>query len=164
MPRQLLRDGAVVDDDWEELNDAPLPVGAATPSIIVDFDRWQRERETFLQYAGQLGVKLEPTHKVEDLVADLPRLALVAATFPGPSDGRGYTQGRLLRERFGFKGELRAMGFVRYDQVFFLARCGFNALELPPSDLQTASAAFKTFTAAYQRSNDTGLPARLTGR
>jgi uncharacterized protein (DUF934 family) len=101
---------------------------------------------------------------VEDLAADLPRFALVAANFPGPSDGRGYTQGRLLRERYGFQGELRASGYVRHDQVFFLARCGFNALELPQSDLQNASAAFKTFTAAYQPSNDAGLPTRLTGR
>ena len=88
----------------------------------------------------------------------------MAAHFPGPSDGRGYTQARLLRERYGFKGELRASGYVRLDQVFFLARCGFNALELPPSDLQNANTAFKTFTAAYQPSNDVGLPTRLTGR
>ena len=162
MPRQLLRNGAVVLDDWEELNDAGLPADAR--AVIVGFDRWQRERETLTQYAGKLGVKLEPAHKVEDLVADLPRFALVAANFPGPSDGRGYTQGRLLRERYGFKGELRATGYVRHDQVFFLARCGFNALELSEGDLQNASAAFKTFTAAYQASNDVGLPARLTGR
>lgn len=166
MPRQLLRNGAVVTDDWEELNDAPVPAqsGAAPVPLIVGFDRWQRERDTLTQYAGKLGVKLEPTDKVEDLAADLPRLALVAATFPGPSDGRGYTQGRLLRERYGFKGELRATGYVRHDQVFFLARCGFNALELPEADLPTASRAFKTFTSAYQPSNDAGLPAPLTGR
>jgi uncharacterized protein (DUF934 family) len=164
MPRQLLRNGAVVLDDWEELNDAPLPGGTSAPAVIIDFDRWQRERETLSQYTGKLGVKLEPAHPVEDLVADLPRLSLVAANFPGPSDGRGYTQGRLLRERYGFKGELRASGYVRLDQVFFLARCGFNALELPDGDLQNASTAFKTFTAAYQPSNDAGLPTRLTGR
>jgi uncharacterized protein (DUF934 family) len=162
MPRQLLRNGAVVLDDWEELNDLALPADAR--AVIIGFDRWQREREALTPYAGKLGVKLEPAHTVEDLVADLPRFALVAANFPGPSDGRGYTQGRLLRERYGFKGELRATGYVRHDQVFFLARCGFNALELPEGDLPGASAAFKTFTAAYQPSNDAGLPTRLTGR
>lgn len=162
MPRLLLRDGAVVPDDWEELNDGPMPVDAR--AVIVSLDRWQRERDSLLQYAGKIGVKLEPAHKVEDLAADLPHLALVAANFPGPSDGRGYTQGRLLRERYGFAGELRATGYVRRDQVFFLARCGFNALELPEEDLQTAGAAFKTFSAAYQTSNDAGLPVRLARR
>jgi uncharacterized protein (DUF934 family) len=162
MPRRLLRDGVVVLDDWEELNDAALPTDGR--ALIVGFDRWQRERDAFASYVGKLGVKLEPAHKVEDLVVDLPRLALVAANFPGPSDGRGYTQGRLLRERYGFKGELRASGYVRRDQVFFLARCGFNALELPEEELAAAGAAFQTFTAAYQATNDTGLPVRLARR
>jgi uncharacterized protein (DUF934 family) len=162
MPRRLLRDGVVVLDDWEDLNDAPLPGDGS--AVIVGLDRWQRERDAFAAYAGKLGVKLEPAHKVEDLAADLPRLALVAANFPGPSDGRGYTQGRLLRERYGFKGELRASGYVRRDQVFFLARCGFNALELPEEELPAAEAAFKTFSAAYQPTNDAGLPVRLARR
>ena len=84
--------------------------------------------------------------------------------FPGPSEGRGYTQARLLRERYAFKGELRASGYVRHDQLFFMARCGFNAFELPEHELQDASAAFMTFTATYQRTNDAGLPGRLLHR
>ncbi len=162
MPRRLLRDGAAVLDDWEDLHDAPLPGDGR--AVIIGFDRWQRERESLAGYAGKLGVKLEPAHKVEELAGDLPRLALVAANFPGPSDGRGYTQGRLLRERYGFKGELRASGYVRRDQVFFLARCGFNALELPEEELTTAGEAFETFSAAYQTTNDVGLPLKLTRR
>ena len=70
----------------------------------------------------------------------------------------------LLRERHGFKGELRACGYVRRDQVFFLARCGFNALELPEEELATAGEAFETFSAAYQTTNDAGLPLKLTRR
>ncbi len=162
MPRQLLRNGAVVADEWVDLNDAPLPQDSR--AVIVGFDRWRNERDNLRQYAGKLGVKLEPAHKVEDLAADLPRLALVAANFPGPGDGRGYTQARLLRERYGFSGELRAAGYVRRDQVFFLARCGFNAMDLPEEELPGASAAFKTFSAAYQSSNDAGLPERLARR
>ena len=162
MPRRLLRDGAAVLDDWEELQDAPLP--GDSRAVIVGFERWQHERDVLCGYAGKLGVKLEPAHRVEDIVADLPRFALVAANFPGPSDGRGYTQGRLLRERYGFKGELRASGYVRRDQVFFLARCGFNALELPEEELASAGEAFETFSAAYQTANDAGLPLKLARR
>ncbi len=71
---------------------------------------------------------------------------MIGAEFPGPADGRGYTQGRLLRERFDFKGELRATGYVRRDQLFFLARCGFNSFELSEADIQAALAALSTFS------------------
>ena len=63
---------------------------------------------------------------------------LIAAEFSGPSEGRGYTQARLLREHWNFKGELRATGYVRRDQLFFMARCGFNSFELPDADIEDA--------------------------
>ncbi len=107
---------------------------------------------------------LAPAHKVEQLAPDLARFALVGAEFPGPSEGRGYTQGRLLRERWNFAGELRATGHVRRDQVFFLARCGFNSFELPDSEIEAARAALATFSAAYQPANDSGLAVRLRHR
>jgi uncharacterized protein (DUF934 family) len=67
----------------------------------------------------------------------------------------------LLRERWNFKGELRATGYVRRDQLFFMARCGFNSFELPEADLEDAHTAFSTFSAAYQPSNDLGLAVKL---
>ena len=92
---------------------------------------------------------------------DLERFSLIAAEFPGPADGRGYSQARQLRERWNFQGELRATGYVHRDQLFFLARCGFNSFELSPADLEEATSAFSSFTAAYQPSNDLGLEHRL---
>ncbi len=83
--------------------------------------------------------------------------SLIAAEFSGPAEGRGYTQARQLREQWEFTGELRATGYVRRDQLFFMARCGFNSFELPDTDIEGAYAAFSTFTAAYQPSNDAGL-------
>jgi uncharacterized protein (DUF934 family) len=109
-------------------------------------------------------VILSPADKVEQLAPDLSRFDLVGAEFPGPNEGRGYTQGRLLREHYGWRGELRATGYVRRDQVFFLARCGFNSFELPDSDLDAAAGAFSTFTAKYQPSNDLGLALKLQHR
>ena len=159
MPRQLLRDRQLVEDDWRYAEE--IGEGTPAPSVILSFDQWRSERDAWLARGGRLGVVLLPEHKVEQLAADVARLALIACRFPGPSDGRGYTQGRLLRERYDFQGELRAAGYVRIDQLFFLARCGFNSFELAESDLVGAQAAFSTFTAAYQPANDRGLPAKL---
>jgi len=167
MPRQLLRDGRVVDDDWTYLadGDPAAPQAAVTSGgLIIPFDRWQADKAAWLADTRRLGVALQPAHKVELLVPDLARFELVAAEFPGPSDGRGYTQARLLRERYGFRHELRAAGYVRQDQLFFLARCGFNSFELPENELSAATAAFSTFSAEYQPSNDAGLARKLHHR
>jgi uncharacterized protein (DUF934 family) len=168
MPRQLLRDGRIVADDWTYLTEAEnggAPGSAdASNAIILTFDQWRSDEPRWRAAPERLGVILAPVDKVERLAPDLARFDLVGAEFPGPSEGRGYTQGRLLRERYGWRGELRATGYVRLDQVFFLARCGFNSFELPDSDLEAAAGAFSTFTASYQPSNDAGLALKLRHR
>jgi uncharacterized protein (DUF934 family) len=161
MPRRLLRDGVVVADDWRYLGEALDCVDAP---LILTFDEWLSDRQRWLLDGRRLGVILAPAHKVELLAADLKRFALVGAAFPGPSDGRGYTQARLLRERWKFAGELRATGYVRRDQLFFLARCGFNSFELPESEIEGANTALATFSAEYQPANDFGLAIKLRRR
>ena len=161
MPRRLLRDGRIVLDDWRTLEEAAAADGAA---LILTFEQWRADRERWLARSGRLGVVLAPADEVEHLVPDLGRLDLAGADFPGPGEGRGYTQGRLLRERFGFTGELRARGAISRDQVFFLARCGFNGFELPESELDAAARALFTFSGAYQPSNDRGLAVALRHR
>jgi len=114
---------------------------------------------------GGLGVVLQPAHKVELLLADFPRLALIAADFSGPSEGRGYSQARILREQWKFGGELlRATGYVRRDQLIFMARLAASqqASNLPDADPRgRRRPALATFSWAYQPSNDTGLPLKL---
>jgi uncharacterized protein (DUF934 family) len=158
MPRRLLRDRQIVDDEWRYVAEAAADT---TSPLIVTFDQWQREPDTWMARGSPLGVVLSAAHKVEQVVPDLGRFALIAAEFSGPSEGRGYTQARLLRERWDFKGELRATGYVRRDQLFFMARCGFNSFELPETDIGDAYTAFSTFSAAYQPSNDLGLAFKL---
>ena len=158
MPRRLLRDRQIVVDEWLYVAEAASE--AAAP-LIVTFDQWRMEPDTWITRGSRLGLLLAPDHKIEDLAQDLEHFSLIAAQFPGPSDGRGYSQARLLRERWNFEGELRATGFVRIDQVFFMARCGFNSFELPDSDFSGALAALSTFSAAYQPSNDAGLAVKL---
>jgi uncharacterized protein (DUF934 family) len=161
MPRRLLRDGEVVVDEWRTLSEA---TDDADSPLMLTLDQWLTDRERWIAHGGRLGVILAPQHKVEMLAADLARFSLVAAEFFGPSEGRGYTQGRLLRERWLFSGELRATGSIGRDQIFFLARCGFNSFELPDGEIEKAAAAFSTFSAAYQPANDAGLPAPLRHR
>jgi uncharacterized protein (DUF934 family) len=165
MPRRLLRDRLIVADDWLYAAEWTTASGATArggpPGVILGLDQWSTERDAWIAHGVRLGVVLSPEHKVEQLAPDLERLQLVACSFSGPSEGRGYTQGRLLRERYDFQGELRATGYVRIDQLFFLARCGFNSFELADNDIADADAAFATFTAAYQPANDRGLPTKL---
>jgi uncharacterized protein (DUF934 family) len=158
MPRRLLRDRRIVVDEW--LYVAEAAADASAP-LIVTFAQWQMEPDTWIGRGSPLGVVLSPADHVERLAPELEYFSLIAAEFSSPSEGRGYTQARLLRERWNFKGELRATGYVRRDQLFFMARCGFNSFELPDADLEDAHTAFSTFSAAYQPSNDSGLAVKL---
>jgi uncharacterized protein (DUF934 family) len=161
MPRRLLRDGRIVDDDWSYLAEAE---GNPAAALILTLAQWQTERDAWIARGGRLGVVLSPAHTVEILAPDISRFALIGADFSGPSEGRGYSQARLLREQWKFDGELRATGYVRRDQLFFMARCGFNSFELPDADIEDAHTALSTFSWAYQPSNDAGLPLKLRHR
>ena len=158
MPRRLLRDRRIVIDEWRYVAEAADEPAAP---VIVTLAQWQLEPDTWLARGSRLGVALSPVHQVEQIAADLRHFALIAAEFSGPAEGRGYTQARQLRERWHFQGEVRAIGYVRRDQLFFMARCGFNSFELAESDIEDACSAFSTFSAAYQPSNDSGLPHKL---
>jgi len=146
--RRILRQREIVADDWRHLGEEPSE-GAA---LIVPLAELRSDAARWSQWPGRLGVRLTPVDRVEELTQELPRLELVAVDFPGPGDGRGYSQARLLRERLGFRGELRAVGAgVRQDQVFLLARCGFDAMELAAGeDLEAARRALARYDVAYQ--------------
>ena len=108
-------------------------------------ERWHDAR-------GPLGVRLAPADAAEDLASELRFVRLIEVEFPNASEGRGYSQARLLRDRLGFRGELRAVGSgVRQDRLFLLARCGFDAFELAPGeDLEAARRALARYDVAYQ--------------
>jgi uncharacterized protein (DUF934 family) len=146
--RYILRRREIVADDWAHLGE-PVADGAA---LIIPLAGLRADPGRWGQWGGRLGVRLTPADAAEELADELPRLGLVAVEFPNPGDGRGYSQGRLLRERLGFRGELRALGAgVRQDQVFLLARCGFDSIELAPGeDLNSARRALTRYSVAYQ--------------
>jgi uncharacterized protein (DUF934 family) len=155
--RHILRLHELTADPWRYLGED----AAAAQGVIVPLAEWRRTPEAWSAWRGPLGVRLSPVDRVEDLSADLGRVQLVAAEFPSPGEGRGYTQGQLLRGRFGFRGELRAVGAgVKQDLIWLLARCGFDAFELAPGeDPQAAAAALRRYDVVYQASRGE-LPVR----
>jgi uncharacterized protein (DUF934 family) len=161
MPRLLLRDRRVVEDEWLYAAEAE---GQASAPLIISLEQWQDAGDAWLARGTALGVVLQPEHKVESLGEHLVHFGLIALPFSGPSEGRGYSQARMLREQLNFKGELRASGYVHRDQLFFMARCGFNSFEMPDAEFAAAEAALSTFSYAYQPANDAGLPLKLQRR
>ena len=156
----LIKNGAVIDDPWIVIaDDEPLPVSRP---VIVSLARWLAEGETLRGRNGLVGVRLRSAELAEEIAADLDHLGLVAVEFPTLGDGRGYTTGRLLRERYGFTGELRAVGALVRDTFPFLQRCGFDAVEA--RDVAEAAAwrqAVGAITVAYQSAARHGAPRRL---
>ena len=120
--------------------------------LIVPLAEWRRAPATWTAAGVPLGLRVSPVDRVEEFAHDLPLFSLVAVEFPSPGEGRGYSQGQLLRGRFGFTGELRAVGAgVKQDLIFLLARCGFDAFELAAGeDPQAASAALGRYDVIYQ--------------
>ena len=125
--------------------------GLATDTELtsVTLEQWQEQRSELQGQALELTVTSEQT---ADLFGDdAAAFARICIDFPKFSDGRGYSAARLLRERHGYKGELRAVGDVLIDQLFFMKRCGFDTFALrDDQELEVAIDAFNTFTVCYQ--------------
>ncbi|NWG47354.1 MAG: DUF934 domain-containing protein [Alphaproteobacteria bacterium] len=152
----LIRNGQMADDSFVKVGaDTPLPEG----DVIVPFARLLAEAETLLARNARLGVLVSPGEDVDALKPHLPRLALVALAFPAFRDGRAYSSARLLRTRYGFTGEIRAVGNVLRDQLFFMARVGIDAFEVEKAgDAAGFSAALGEFSHVYQPSTDGRRP------
>lgn len=148
MPKQIIRNQAIVEDDWQHLDDdQTLP---ASGKVIVGWARWEENRET-LKQRGDLGVRITGDVDAHALAHDHRYFDLIALEFPAFADGRCYSHARLLRERFGYERELRAIGDVLRDQLFYMHRCGINAFEVrDDKDIEDALKAFEDFDVAYQ--------------
>lgn len=154
--RKLIKQRKVVDDTWRYATE-----DANAQAVIVSLEQFQAERESLLSSGKQIGVKLGPADKIEVLADVAPKLALIALEFGGIGEGRGYSQAHILRRRYGFTGELRAVGKVQRDQLFCMARCGIDAYQLPEdADLTVALTAFDDYSVAYQQGIDTGVQLR----
>ena len=160
-PERVIRGRRVEDDAWQVIGLPPhedlstLPLGP----VIVPLSLWQGRSETLVARRELLGVWLKPDDDPAAIASDLDRFAVVAVHFQKFTDGRGYSTAALLRARYGYRGELRAFGDVGRDQLFYLARCGFDAFKLAPHrDPDDALASFTDFSVRYQGSVDDPVP------
>jgi len=154
----LVRGGKIVTDPLIHVaDDAELPGEGA---ILVSAARFLENPEALASRAGKTGVSWPNNRDIDDLVPWLGRLASVALVFPTFRDGRAYSQARLLRERHGYRGELRATGQVLRDQFVFMLRAGFDAFEVKKeSDAEAFAATVKRYSVFYQPTGDGRLTA-----
>ena len=184
---KLIRNGVVAEDAWQKIeaktdstDDQAIALSAADQlsaleaflgeheAVLVPLSIWQDKaaKQRLIKYSGQLGLSLgsgeEPqsiAKDAEQIAHDVQRFDLITIHFEQFTDGRGYSYGRELRSRYGFKGELRAVGDIGIDQIFYLSRCGFSAFELADQkSTDAALAALSTFEITYQSSIEPDLP------
>lgn len=155
----LLKDGRIAEDAWIRIDDdAVLPEDR--PALI-SHARWEAETTLLQQRNAPLGIALPNNLDVLAFGAQAGRFGLIALSFPKFSDGRAYSQARLLRERFGFAGELRATGHVLRDQLLLMHRAGFDAFEIPRDDaVEQFAKALASLSVFYQPTADGRVTAR----
>jgi uncharacterized protein (DUF934 family) len=159
----LIKRGSIVEDPYLRLlDDAPAPEGAP---VLVPAARFLADAGEFARRAAPTGVLWPNDRRIAELAPYLDRLALVALAFPKFKDGRAYSQARQLRERYGFRGELRATGEVLRDQFVFLERAGFDAFEVKKNaDAAAFGESLSRYSVFYQPTGDrrtTALRLRL---
>jgi uncharacterized protein (DUF934 family) len=160
---QLIKNGAAAADTWTTLElaegEAPESVPLPEGDVIFPLSVWQ-VRKAEITARPTVGLLLQPGDRVEDVADDLASFALIAVSFPKFVDGRGYSTAALLRQRYGYTGELRAVGDVLHDQLFFMRRVGFDSYALKDGKnlAYALEAGFKPFGDAYQGATDQAQP------
>lgn len=145
---KIIKDKTIVEDTWVHYSGEGV---APDGKIIVPLSVWREGN-----FEGcEVGVLLQPGESPSEIREDLDKIALVAINFPTFNDGRGYSYAKILRDRFGYTKEIRAIGDVMRDQLFYMQRSGFSAYEIKEGrDINDALKAFNDFTVTYQVSAD----------
>ena len=160
--REIIKHRAVVTDDWQVLQlaegEAAESVAVLAGKVIVPLSVWLAQRET-LAARAELGVWLGSSDRPEVLKDDLANFQVIAIDFPKFADGRGYSIAYNLRARFEYAGELRAIGDVLRDQLFYMSRVGFDAFATREDrNIHDALKGLTDFSEAYQTSWDQKTP------
>ena len=154
---QLLKDGNIVANNWQlvHADRETVPEG----NVLLSLSHWQESGPILSNHAGEVGLWLDSREDIEALTDEMMDIPVIAINFPKFVDGRGFSAARLLRERRGYRGELRAIGEIIRDQLFLMQRCGFNAFEFASEiDLAEARKSLRDFTEAYQVAVDQPEP------
>jgi uncharacterized protein (DUF934 family) len=149
----LLQHGALQPNNWRFVgDDAAIP---ADGPVTVSLKRWQAESEILRGRNSAVGVRLKNDEQALSLGEDVHRLSLIEVEFPKFTDGRAFSQARILRDKLGYQGELRAIGRILRDQYLYMTRCGIDAVELPDDKpIDGYLAALQEFSAWYQPASD----------
>ncbi len=158
--QQLIKGDALVKETWHLLPaDTTLEGLSNSDDLIVPLDLWLEHSHALKARDGGLGVWLNSDEEVEAIADDLEHFKVVALNFPVFSDGRSYSNARLLRDRYGYKGEVRAIGDVLRDQLFLMKRCGFDAYVIREDrNAEEALQSLKDFSEVYQAATDQPQP------
>jgi uncharacterized protein (DUF934 family) len=158
--QRIIKNNAVVDETWHLLpKDFNIDEISNCDDLIVPLQLWREHSRMLLARDGGLGIWLDADEEAEEIGEDVASFQVIALNFPAFTDGRNYSNARLLRDRYGFKGELRAIGDVLRDQLFYLHRCGFDAFAIrPDKDPYEALEGLKDFSVTYQAATDEPLP------
>jgi uncharacterized protein (DUF934 family) len=154
----LIKEGKLVNDPFKNVS-ACDTVPAKGP-VIVSIDQWIVRRDDLLKRSGLIGIWLKSDEHPEAIAGDLVHLSLIALEFPSFRDGRAYSYARLLRDKYDFSGEIRAVGDVLLDQLHFMVRSGFDAFEVESEDsLGAYNIAATDYSVWYQQTGDGRLSA-----
>lgn len=158
----IIKNKTIVEDDWRVLRlsagDTPESVVVPEGKVIVPLKVWQAQRAV-LQNRAEPGVWLASDERAEDLRQDIAKFAVIAVDFPKYADGRGYSIAYHLRTRLGYRGELRAIGDVLRDQMYYMQRCGFDAfVPRADHDIRVALKGLSDFSMNYQAAADEAQP------
>lgn len=155
MPNKIIKDGAIIDDNWQLLGKDATSIPAY--AAILPYSLWLANKDQ-LPTDGSVGIWLDSDEPASLIADSLDSFAVIAINFPAFADGRGFSYGRELRETHKYTGELRAIGEFMRDQLYYLQRCGFNAFALQTGDLEAAVNSFNDFSDAYQAAVDQPTP------
>ncbi len=156
---RVIKDKIIIEDDWHRIDDADINDDLPDGDIIVPFSYWQAHRSELLERKGQLGVCVNGDDETEEIAQDLNHFDLIALDFPVFKDGRGYSHARILRDHHGYEGDIRAVGDVLRDQLFFMQRCGISSFHLrEDKNIEDAVKGLSDFSVKYQTAADGALP------
>jgi len=160
MPK-LIKHRALVQDDWTLLRETNSieEVSLAGNRVIISLTHWKQYQDELVDFEGKIGIWLESSQSPKEIITEVNSFEVIALDFPVFSDGRAYSYARELRDELQYTGELRAIGDVLRDQLYYMSSCGFDAFDLrADQDTKLAITAFDDFKEAYQASVKQPVP------
>lgn len=157
---QIIKDAQVVNDNWQLLSiETTLDDISAQDNVILPLSLWLANKNHLENRQEKTGVWLNSAEEIESIAENVAAIPLIALEFPSFTDGRHYSSARILRERYHYQGEIRAIGDVLKDQLFAMHRCGFNSFVIKQGkDINNALLGLTDFSETYQAAVVQPLP------